>query len=107
MLELHGVEAGEFNRQRSSAGDARGGVVVGDVDLLHIAAGDHVALRGAPVPGDEDTAGILQSNDGGAVRQGGRRLPATPLASSAYLTFGSSSGACLRRNSEKEDRSTE
>jgi len=69
MFEFDRVQAGELDRQGRGAGDAGRGVVVGDVNLLHIAAGDHVALGGTPVPGDQHPARVSQRDDGGAVRQ--------------------------------------
>jgi hypothetical protein len=68
VLELDGVEASELDRDGRGTGDPGRGVVVGDVHLLHIASRDHVALCGAPVTGDDNAAGVLQRNDGGAVR---------------------------------------
>ena len=69
VLEFHRVKAGELDGDRGGAGDAGGGVVVGDVHLLHVAPGDHVALRRAPVARDDDPAGAFQRDDGGAMRQ--------------------------------------
>jgi hypothetical protein len=68
VLELNGIQAGELDRDRRGAGDAGNGVVVGDVHLLHVAAGDHVALGGTPVARHHHAAGIGQRDDGGAVR---------------------------------------
>jgi hypothetical protein len=70
VLELNGVEASELDGDRRGAGDAGDGVVVGDVHLLHVAAGDHVARGGTPVTGHHHAAGIGQRDDGGAVRHG-------------------------------------
>jgi hypothetical protein len=69
VLELDRVQAGELDGDGRGARDAGGGVVVGDVHLAHIAPGDHVALRRTPVAGDENTAGVLQRDDRGSVRQ--------------------------------------
>ena len=69
VLEFDRVETGELDGDRRGAGDAGRGVVVGDVHLLHVAPGDHVALRRTAVAGDDDAAGIFQRDDRGAVRQ--------------------------------------
>ncbi len=70
VLQFHRVQAGELDRDRRGARDPGRGVVVGDVDLLHVAAGDHVALRGAAVTGHHHAAGgVLQRDDRGAVRK--------------------------------------
>ena len=91
VLELDGIQAGEFDGDRRGACDARRGVVVGDVHLLHVATGDHVALRGAPVARHHHAAGILQRNDRGAVRQGVGRRRRLVLAPDLFM--GRSSGA--------------
>ena len=69
MLQLDRVQPGELDRDGGGAGDPGGRVIVGDVDLLHVAPGDHVGLRRAAIARDENTAGILQRDDRGAVRQ--------------------------------------
>ena len=60
VLEFDGVQAGELDGDRRGARDARRGVVVGDVHLLHVATGDHVALGGRggrrPSPRRRDTS---------------------------------------------------
>ena len=102
VLELDGVQPGELDRDRRGARDAGRRVVVGDVHLLHVAAGDHVALRGAAVTGHHHTAGILQRDDRGAVRQ--RASDRDGAASTGSRA--DSSGAWRRSSSEKDDRST-
>src|SRR5262249_39959033 len=69
MLEFDRVKPGELDGDRGRARNTGGGVVVGDVHLAHVAPRDHVALRGAPVAGDDDTAGVFQRDDGGAMRK--------------------------------------
>ena len=91
VLELDGVQAGELDGDRRGARDAGRGVVVGDVHLLHVAAGDHVALRGAAVARHHHTAGIRQRDDRGAVRQRVSRADAPCWAPDLFM--GRSSGA--------------
>jgi hypothetical protein len=45
VLEFDRIQPGELDRDGRGARDAGHRVIVGDVDLLHVAAGDHVALR--------------------------------------------------------------
>ena len=69
MLEFDRVQTGEFDGDRGGAGDARRGVVVGNEHLAYVTPGDHVALRRAPIAGDDDTARVFQRDDGGPMRQ--------------------------------------
>ncbi len=96
VLEFDGVEAGELDGDGRGAGDAGRGVVVGDVHLLHVAAGDHVALRGAPVAGDHDAAGILQRDDRRAVRQLRTRRDRVRATDARGQQFGRLHGANIR-----------
>ena len=94
VLELDGVQAGEFDRDGRGAGDPGRGVVVGDVDLLHIPPGDHVALRRAPVAGD------AAPRPGTSARRWWCRAAAEELgviAAALPMPAGSSSGASRRR----------
>jgi hypothetical protein len=69
VLEFNGVQPGELDGDRRGTRDARRGVVVGDVHLFHVTAGDHVALRGAAVARHHHPTGIRQRHDRGSVRQ--------------------------------------
>lgn len=69
MLKFHGIQPGKLNRDRSRASDAGSGVVIGDIHLAHITPRNHVALRRTPVTRHDNTAGVFQRDNGGAVRQ--------------------------------------
>src|SRR6185312_14216623 len=62
-------QPGELDCDRRDARYPGRGVVVGDVNLLDVAVGDHVALGGTAVAGHHHAAGIVQRDDRGAVRQ--------------------------------------
>ena len=69
VLQFDGVEPGELDAMAAVPGDTGGGVVVGDVDLLNVAAWRSCCPAWSAGPGDQHAAGILQRDDRGAVRQ--------------------------------------
>jgi hypothetical protein len=68
VLEFDGIETGELDSDGRGARDAGRGVVVSDVHLLHVTAGDHVALGGPAVTRHHHATGILERHNRGAVR---------------------------------------
>jgi hypothetical protein len=68
VLEFDSEQTNQFDCDTRSSGNARSGVLVGDVDLLHVTVGDQIALSGAPITGDQHPARVGEGDDRRPVR---------------------------------------
>ncbi|KDQ05190.1 hypothetical protein EN35_09260 [Rhodococcus qingshengii] len=68
MFELDREEPDQFDCDPGRTGNTRSRVVVRDVHLLHVTAGDEIAHRRSAITREQNTTRIADRDDGGAVR---------------------------------------